>query len=273
MKLFNFQMKLGICCLLVIAMGALFAPWISSYDPWAIDISLALQAPSWNHLFGLDENGIDVLVQVIYGARISLIVAFSVVCINLMVGIVIGSISGWLGSVWDQILMRLVDLVSAFPRFLLALTILAMLGSSLFHLILAMCLSGWASFARLVRGEILHLKNKEYVLGAQSYGAGNLRILICHIWPNLLGLILVQATFSLVAVVIGEAGLTFLGLGLPPEIPSWGRLMSSGRQVLMTAPHVILFPGLALFILILGFQLCAQSLRDYFDPYPKDFCY
>lgn len=267
--LFNGRMKLGFILLCVLVLTAFIAPWVWPYDSLKMNLSQALQPPSFLHPFGLDENGMDVFTQVIHGARVSLIVASAVVLINLLVGLIVGSISALQGGIVDQMLMRLVDLVSAFPRFLLALAILAMLGSSLYHLIFAMCLSGWSSFARLVRAEILYLKKEDYVLGAWSYGASSIRVLVCHIWPNLLGLALVHIAFSLAAVMIGEAGLSFLGLGLPPEVPSWGRLISSGRGVLMEAPHLSLFPGIALCLAVLGFQLCAESLRDYFDPHAQ----
>ena len=257
---------MGFSGLFFIFLCAVLAPMIRPYHPLEMDLSRLLEAPSWKYPFGLDENGVDLFSQVLYGTRVSLTVAGVVVFVSLLTGLIIGSVSAWFGSFVDQILMRLVDLVSAFPRFLLALAILAMLGSSVFNLILAMCLSGWAGFARLVRAEVLHLKKEEYVLSALSYGAGPVRVLVSHIWPNLLGLLFVQAAFSLVAVVIAEAGLSFLGLGVPPEIPSWGRLLSSGRQVLQEAPHLSIFPGLALFFLVLSFQLCGDGLRDFFDP-------
>ena len=262
----NFRILGGLLSLGLIVLTAGLAPWFRPYDPLAMDLSHLLAGPSLKHPFGLDENGHDLLAQVLYGARVSIMVAFSVVTVNLLIGLVVGSISAWWGGVLDQILQRIVDLVSAFPRFLLALALLAMLGSSVWNLILAMCLSGWASFARLVRAEILHLKTEEYVLSAISYGASQIRVLVRHTWPNLLGLLLVQCAFSLVAVVIAEAGLSFFGLGIPTEIPSWGRLLGSGREFLGEAPHLSLFPGLALFFLVLSFQVLGDGLRDFFDP-------
>ena len=266
-KKINTRIVIGLIFLSFIFLCAILSPFIRPYNPLEMNLSRLLELPSWQHPFGLDENGVDLFSQVLYGARVSLLVAGVVVLISLFIGLIIGSVSAWCGSIVDQTLMRLVDLVSAFPRFLLALAIVAMLGSSVFNLILAMCISGWAGFARLVRGEILHLKTEEYVLSALSYGASSLRVLVFHIWPNLLGLLLVQAAFSLVAVVIAEAGLSFLGLGVPPEVPSWGRLLSSGRQVLEEAPHLSIFPGFALFFLVLSFQLCGDGLRDLFDPH------
>lgn len=265
MKKINVKIIIGLSGLFFMICCALLAPWIRPYSPLEMELGRLLEPPSFAHPFGLDENGLDLFSQVLYGARVSLTVAFLVVFLSLLIGLVIGSLSAWFGSLVDQVLMRLVDMVSAFPRFLLALSVLAMLGSSLFNLILAMCLSGWAGFARLIRAEILHLKKEEYVLSALSSGASSLRVLIFHIWPNLLGLLLVQSAFSLVAVVIAEAGLSFLGLGMPPETPSWGRLLSSGRQVLEEAPHLSIFPGLALFFLILNFQLLGDGLRDFFS--------
>ena len=259
-------MLLGIWLLSILFISAIVSPYLFPYDSLSMDLSKSLQLPSLVHPFGLDENGMDVFVQVIHGSRMSFIVAFAVVFINLFVGLIIGSLSGWVGGAIDQVLMRVVDLVSAFPRFLLALAILAMLGSDVYHLIFAMSLSGWASFARLSRAEILYLKKEEYVMSALAYGASPVRALVFYIWPNLLGLALVHIAFSLAAVMIGEAGLSFLGLGLPPEVPSLGRLISAGRGVLMEAPHLSFFPGLILCLTVLGFQLCAESLRNYFDP-------
>ena len=266
---FTPRMLVGLIGLCFITSFALLAPFISPFDPLNINLASAYESPNLQHLFGLDENGLDLFSQVIHGSRISLLISFSVVLICLCLGLFIGSISAYVGGMVDQILMRLVDLVSAFPRFLLALAVLAFLGSSIFNLVLALCLSGWTGFARLVRGEVLHLKEEEYVLSAQSQGSSLGRILCFHIWPNLLGILSVQVAFSLVAVVIAEAGLSFLGLGVPASIPSWGRLLSSGRTVLVEAPHISFFPGLAIFSLVLSFQLCGEALRDFFDPKTK----
>ena len=263
------QMLMGLSGLCLIAILALLAPWISPFNPLDINLAKAYQSPSFQHVFGLDENGLDLFSQVLYGSRISLSISLSVVLICLCLGLLTGSISAYAGGMVDQILMRLVDLVSAFPRFLIALAVMAFLGSSISNLILALCLSGWTGFARLVRGEILHLKEEEYILSAKSHGASSSRILCFHIWPNILGILSVQAAFSLVAVVIAEAGLSFLGLGVPADTPSWGRLLSNGRTVLAEAPHISFFPGLALFLLVLSFQLCGEALRDFFDPKTK----
>ena len=265
-KLFTTRMKIGLFGLSLVTGGAFLAPVLRAYDPLEMNLALSLQGPSLKHPFGLDENGADLLSQVLYGARTSLWVSGVVVLLSLLIGLLVGSVSAFLSTIWDQILMRFVDMVFAFPRFLLALAVLAMLGASVQNLILAMCLTGWAGFARLVRAEVLRLKTEDYIISALSYGAGIIRILIYHIWPNLIGLLMVQVAFSLVAVVVAEAGLSFLGLGVPPEVPSWGKLLSSGRQVLEEAPHLSVFPGLAIFTLVLSFQLCGDALRDFYDP-------
>ena len=265
-KKINGKIGIGLFGLSLFVLIALLAPYLRPYDPLSLDISRLLEKPSWGHPFGLDDKGADLLSQVLYGARVSLLVGGIVVSVSLIIGLIIGSLSAWCGAFIDQFFMRLVDMVSAFPRFLLALALLAMLGQGLFNLILALCLSGWAGFARLIRAEILYLKKEEYVQSALSYGASPLRILVYHIWPNLMALLLVQAAFSLVAVVVAEAGLAFLGLGVPPEVPSWGRLLNAGRRFLSSAPHLSILPGLALFLLVLSFQVLGEGLRDFFDP-------
>jgi len=222
--------------------------------------------PSWQHPFGLDQNGSDVFAQVFYGARVSLFVAFSVVLITHIVGLLIGSLAGYWGRWWDQTLMRFIDMIQAFPSFLLALALVAVLGPSIKNLIFAMCLTGWAGVARLVRGEVLHLKELDYVAASRATGASHFRTIMFYIWPNLVGPLLVNASFALAATIIAESGLSFLGLGAPANVPTWGSLLNSGRKVLIEAPHVSVFPGLAILFLILGFNLLGDGLRDHLDP-------
>lgn len=224
------------------------------------------EPPSWEHPFGLDQNGSDVLAKVVYGARISLLVSLTVVSIGLFIGLIVGSLAGFVGSWVDQLIMRLLDMLYAFPGFLLALALVAVLGPSIPNLIFAMSITAWTGYARLVRGEVLHLKEKDYVVGATSLGAHPVRIIIFHLWPNLLGPLLVQATFGMAGTIIAESGLSFLGLGAPPDVATWGTLLNSGRQVLFEAPHISVFPGLAIVTLVLGFNLFGDGLRDAFDP-------
>lgn len=259
-------MIIGSTIVVAMALIAVFAPWIAHFNPNAMNLPDQLQPPSHMHWFGTDENGSDVFSKVVYGARVSMGVAWSVVIVSIVVGLVVGSIAGYFGGTTDLIITRIIDIVFAFPGFLLALALVAMLGPSVENLILAMSLSGWAGFARLIRGEVLHLKEKEYVLTAKSMGATWVRQVVVHIWPNLVGLIVVQSTFSMAGTIIAEAGLSFLGLGVPATVPTWGALLSSGRKVLAEAPHVSLFPGLAIVILVLGFNLLGDGLRDQLDP-------
>ena len=227
-----------------------------------MNLSRSFESPSWTHPFGLDEYGRDVLRQTLTGARVSFLVSLSVVFISLIIGLIVGSISGYFGQTIDLVLMRVVDMVYAFPNFLLAMSLMAVLGSSMFTLILVMSLTTWASYARLVRGEVIHLKQKEFVLSVHSLGASFLRKMIRHIWPNILPILTVQITLTLAGVILTESGLSFLGVGINPDIPTWGTLLRSGRLSLVEAPHLSLFPGLSLFLLILGFHLLGDGLRE-----------
>jgi peptide/nickel transport system permease protein len=256
----------GLLLVLGMAFVAVTAPFLAPEDPQAMSLADRLQGPSARHPMGLDENGADVLSKLIYGSRVSLGVAFSVVSISVLIGLLIGSWAGYSGGWTDHAIMRFVDLFYAFPGFLIALAFVAMLGPSLGNLIFALSFTSWTSFARLVRGEVLHLKEREHVQAARAVGAGSWRITVLHIWPNLLSLLIVQATFAMAATIIAESGLSFLGLGVPPTIPTWGSLLSSGRRVLSEAPHVSFAAGIAIMLLVLGFNLLGDGLRDVLDP-------
>lgn len=245
---------------------AVFAPYIARQNPNEMSLENRYEPPSSQHLFGRDQDGSDVFAKVIYGSRISLYVSLSVVAICLALGLIIGSLSGYLGGIYDQIFMRLVDMLYAFPGFLLAISLVAVLGPSLHNLIFAMCITGWASYARLVRAEILHIKEKEFVQSARSMGAGPFRIVIFHIWPNLVAPLVVQSSFAMAGTILAESSLSFLGLGAPPTTPTWGALLNAGRKILIEAPHVSIFPGIAIVLLVLGFNLFGDGLRDYLDP-------
>ncbi len=256
----------GVIIVVGMALIAIAAPLLAPHDPHRLSLPDRLQSPSAQHWLGRDENGSDVLSKVIYGSRVSLGVAWSVVLVSASLGLLIGSWAGYRGQMTDQIVMRVVDIFVAFPGFLIALAFVAMLGPSLGNMIFALCFTSWTSFARLVRGEVLHLKEREHVQAARAMGAGPIRITVLHIWPNLLGLLIVQATFAMAATIIAESGLSFLGLGVPPTIPTWGSLLSSGRRVLSEAPHVSFAPGIAIMTLVLGFNLLGDGLRDVLDP-------
>ncbi len=260
------KISFGLVIVIGMALIALTAPWIAPADPHGMSLADRLQGPGLQHWFGLDENGSDVLSKVIFGARVSLGVSFSVVGISVIIGLLIGSWAGYAGGWTDHVIMRFVDMFYAFPGFLIALAFVAMLGPSLGNLIFALSFTSWTGFARLVRGEVLHLKEREHVQAARAVGAGAWRITALHIWPNLLGLLIVQATFAMAATIIAESGLSFLGLGVPPSLPTWGSLLSSGRRVLSEAPHVSFAPGFAIMLLVLGFNLLGDGLRDVLDP-------
>ena len=225
-----------------------------------------LSSPSLTHLMGQDDNGADVMEKIIYGSKVSISVGFSVITISLIVGLVIGSLAGYGGKFWDIAIMRFIDILNAFPGFLLALCVMSVMGPSVWNLIFSLCITGWTGYARLVRGEVLHLKEKEYVMATKSYGAGPLRQVMAHIWPNLIGVLVVQSTFTLAGTIIAESGLSFLGLGAPPETPTWGSLLYSGRKYLSEAPHLSIIPSLCILTLVLGFNLIGDALRDHFDP-------
>ncbi len=245
---------------------ALLAPWLAGYDPQAMSLPKCFGAPSFSHPFGLDQNGSDVFAQVVFGARVSLYVAIAVVGTSALLGLLIGSLAGSFGGWPDQALMRFIDMLHAFPGFLLALALVAVLGPSLHNLVIAMCMTGWTGYARLVRGEVLHLKNREYVVGARALGAGPIRLLVFHIWPNLVGLLIVQCTFGMAGTIVTESSLSFLGLGAPPNIATWGSLINAGRRFLLEAPHLSLFPGLAILVLVMGFNLLGDGIRDLLSP-------
>lgn len=251
----------------VVSLVALLAPWLTHYNPTHMVLKERFLLPSLMHLMGTDQNGIDIFAQIVYGARISLVIALSVVFISLAIGLVVGSAAGYCGGWVDMIIMRIIDMIYAFPGFLLILTIAAVMqSSSVGGLIFILCITGWASYARLIRGEILHLKQKDYVLSADALGASHWRKLILYIWPNLVGPVMIQASFGMAVTIITESSLSFLGLGVPPSTPTWGSLLSSGRNFLLEAPYISLFPGLSLLVVVLGFNLLGDGLRDLLDP-------
>lgn len=258
--------KVGPLILALFIALTLLAPWIGTTDPNHFDLAKQFAKPSSEAWFGLDQNGADVYSEVLYGARTSLMIALIVVTISASIGLTLASYTTYRGGTADLVLSRLLDMVQAFPGFLLALALVAVLGPSARNLILAMVITGWAPYARLVRGEVLHLKQKEFVRGAEASGASSTRILIRHIWPNLFSILAVQATFGLAGVILAESGLSFLGLGVSPDTPTWGALMNQGRRFLNEAPHISFFPGLALSLLVLSIQLSGESLREWLNP-------
>ncbi|HLV60422.1 MAG TPA: ABC transporter permease [Fredinandcohnia sp.] len=258
--------RIGLGIVIVLVLVAIFAPWLSPHDPRAIALESELLGPSGTHPLGTAENGVDVLAHVLYGARISLFVGVFATLIAAVVGTLLGAWAAWVGGVADEILMRVVDVLLAFPGILLAIFITAVLGPSLGNVILALCATSWTGYARLARAQVLSLREREFVLAARALGATDRRILFGHLLPNLLGPVVVQATFGIPGAMLAEASLSFLGLGVPPGTPSWGALVDQGTQYLLVAPHVALFPGLAIAVAVLGFNLLGDGLRDRLDP-------
>jgi peptide/nickel transport system permease protein len=252
----------GLVVLALLVSLAAFAPLIASRSPTEQALADDLLRPSRHHLLGTDKLGRDILSRVLYGARVSLFVGLSTVAISCLIGLLLGSLSGYFGGWTDQLLMRLVDLLLAFPGMLLAIAFTAVLGPGLEHVILALCLIGWTGYARLVRGEILALREREFVQAARALGGSPGRIIRHHMIPNLLPPLLIQATFGMAGAILAEGSLSFLGIGVQPPTPSWGSMLNEGRQFLLVAPHLTAFPGLAIMLTILGLNLLGDGLRD-----------
>jgi len=242
-------------------MSAIFAPLLAPYSPEQQNLCQGLSGPSKTHWLGQDKLGRDVLSQMIFGARVSLLVGLSVVLISLLVGFSIGALSGVFGGVVDQFIMRIIDLLMAFPGILLAIALAAVLGPGIRNVIFALSLLGWVGYARLVRGQVLVEREKPYFESAKALGAGWLRIIFRHLVPNLAGPVLVQATFGIAGAILAEASLSFLGLGTQ-KIPSFGSILAHGINFLRTAPHLTIFPGLAVFILVISFNILGDFLAD-----------
>jgi peptide/nickel transport system permease protein len=252
----------GAAILLLLAAAALFAPALAPYNPFGQNLDQDLIAHSREHWLGTDKLGRDILSRIIYGGRISLLVGITTVALSLAIGVVIGSLSGYFGGWIDQMLMRLVDILMAFPGILLAIAFTAVLGPGLDHVILALCLIGWTGYARLVRGEILSLRERDFIQAARSLGCRPKRIILRHLLPNLLPPLLIQSTFGLAAAIVAEGSLSFLGLGVEPPTPSWGAMLNDGRQFLLVAPHLTTYPGLALMITVLALNLVGDALQE-----------
>jgi len=255
----------GLAILTLLVVTALLAPLLAPHDPTRQNLDNDLRSYSMDNPLGTDKLGRDILSRVLYGGRISLLVGATTVVISLAIGLAIGSLSGYFGGWTDQLLMRLVDILMAFPGILLAIAFTAVLGPGLDHVILALCLIGWTSYARLVRGEILALREREFVQAARALGCKPARIIARHLLPNLLPPVLIQATFGLAAAIIAEGSLSFLGLGVEPPTPSWGSMLNDGRQFLLVAPNLTTYPGIAIMITVFGLNLVGDGLQDRFQ--------
>jgi peptide/nickel transport system permease protein len=244
-----------------------FAPWIAPRDPAAIDLPTRLDTPSSAHWFGTDELGRDILSRTIYGARISMLVGSCVVLTSLALGLIIGSVAGYYGGGIDRFVnIVLMNAFLSFPGILLAIAFVAFRGPGIFNLVVALSLGGWVGYARLVRGQVLAAREREFVEAASALGASDLRIIVRHILPNIIQPVIVQAAIGMAGAVLAEATMSFLGLGVPPPTASWGAMLNDGRAHLFDAPHLVLFPALAVMLAVLSFNFIGDALRDYLDP-------
>jgi peptide/nickel transport system permease protein len=253
---------IGSAILILLAACSLLAPWLAPHDPLRQNLDKDLVAYSSDHPLGTDKLGRDILSRTLYGGRISLLTGIATVLISVAIGIAAGSLSGYFGGWLDQLLMRLVDILMAFPGILLAIALTSVLGPGIDHVILALCLIGWTGYARMVRGEILSLREREFVQAARALGCRPERIILRHLMPNLLPPLLIQATFGLAAAIVAEGSLRFLGLGVEPPTPSWGSMLNDGRQFLLIAPHLTTYPGLALMFTVLALNVVGDTLQE-----------
>ena len=263
----NLLATAGAVLIVVFVICALFAPWIAPQDPYSIDLPSRLMAPSAGHWFGTDELGRDILSRVVYGARISMLVGSCVVAAALTLGLIFGSIAGYYGGFLDRFLNVIVmNAFMSFPGILLAIAFVAFLGPGLFNLVLALSIGGWVGYARLVRAQVLAVKEREFVEAARALGASDMRIIVRHILPNIIQPVIVQAAIGMAGAILAEATMSFLGLGIPPPTATWGAMLNDARSHLFDAPHLVLFPAAAVMLAVLSFNFIGDGLRDYLDP-------
>lgn len=250
----------------LVVIAAIFAPVIAPYDPIEQDFTLSLQLPSWRHPMGMDEFGRDIFSRVIFGARISLSVGAIAVAIGFFIGVPIGLFSGFYGGWLDALVQRAIDALMALPGILLAIFVVSILGIGLQNAMIAVGISSIPVFARLMRSSVMAIKEETYLEAARAVGAGQARILWKHVLPNAFSPVLVQVSYQFASSILWAAGLSFLGLGAQPPLPEWGAMLASGRTYILSAPHVITFPGLAIMLAVLGLNLLGEGLRDVLDP-------
>lgn len=264
---YNVLATAGVVLVTIFVVCAIFAPWIAPQDPAHIDLPARLMGPSSAHWFGTDELGRDILSRIIYGARISMLVGGCVVAAALTLGVIFGSIAGYYGGVTDRVLNVVVmNAFMSFPGILLAIAFVAFLGPGIFNLILALSIGGWVGYARLVRAQVLAVREREFVEAARALGASDLRIIGRHILPNIIQPVIVQAAIGMAGAILAEATMSFLGLGVPPPTASWGTMLNDARSHLFDSPHLVLFPAAAVMLAVLSFNFIGDGLRDYLDP-------
>jgi peptide/nickel transport system permease protein len=258
---------MGVVLVAIFVICALFAPWIAPQDPARIDLPTRLTGPSSTHWCGTDELGRDILSRLIYGSRISMLVGSCVVAASLALGLIVGSIAGYYGGRIDRFVNIVVmNAFLSFPGILLAIAFVAFRGPGIFNLVLALSLGGWVGYARLVRAQVLAAREREFVEAARSLGASDLRVIVRHILPNIVQPIIVQAAIGMAGAILAEATMSFLGLGVPPPTASWGTMLNDGRAHLFDAPHLVIFPAMAVMLAVLSFNFIGDALRDFLDP-------
>lgn len=255
----------GSAVVFLVLLGALLAPVVAPFDPGAQELDSGLSGPSRSHWLGQDRLGRDQLSRLVYGARISVAVGLGTVSLSLAIGLLVGSASGYLGGKIDILFMRLADILLAFPGILLAIAITSVLGPSLRNVLIALSAFGWVGYSRLIRGQILKVREMEYVQSATAVGSPPARLLLVHILPNAIAPVIVEATFGIARAIVAEASLSFLGLGVQPPTPSWGAMINEGRHFLFVAPHLTTVPGLAIMATVMAFNFLGDGLRDAMD--------
>jgi peptide/nickel transport system permease protein len=262
----NFSSSIGLCVLVILILVATFAPWIASFDPYAQDLGSALRPPSSLHWFGTDELGRDIYSRVIYGSRITLYIIGLVTVIVGPIGLLVGTTAGYIGGWFDTLLMRITDIFLSFPSLILSLAFVAALGAGLDHAIIAIALTSWPPIARLARAETLTFRSADYVSAARLQGASTARIIAKSIVPMCLPSVVVRLTLNMASVILTAAGLGFLGLGAQPPLPEWGAMVAGGRRYMLDHWWLVTFPGLAIMLVSLAFNLFGDGLRDVLDP-------
>ncbi|MBI2214934.1 MAG: ABC transporter permease [Acidobacteria bacterium] len=265
-KLHTFGFLAGALLTLLLFACAIAAPFIAPHDPSAQDSSRRLEGPSPDHLFGLDDLGRDVLSRIVWGARVSLRVGLSVVLVSSLAGVALGALAGYFGGAVETAVMRVCDTLLAFPGILLAIALVAMLGPNLDNVIIALSIIGWVGYARLTRGQVLKVRQMDYVVAARALGSRSGRVIARHVLPNVINPVIVMATLGLAGAILAEASLSFLGLGVQPPTPSWGAMLTAGRRYIGQADHLAIFPGLAIMLAVMGLNFLGDGLIDALDP-------
>ena len=258
----NTKLFVGIAIVGMLSMGAIFAPLLAKHDPNKIVFEDVLTGPSQKHILGADQLGRDLFSRMLFGARVSLLVGVIAVGIAVLAGLVLGSLAGFLGGITDTLIMRFVDIMLCFPAFFLILAVVAILEPSIVNIMVIIGLTSWMGVARLVRAEILSLKEREFILAAKAFGVSNIRIIWRHLIPNALSAVIVNATLGVAGAILLESSLSFLGLGVQPPTPSWGNILAESKETLGVAWWLSLFPGLAILLTVVGFNLLGEALRE-----------